>query len=99
MQTIDEVRQSKKDFLTPSDIAPILKCAVYSINTQAKQDRDKLGFPVIMLGNRVKIPRQAFLAYFDGNSNFLDAVNAVSEFLQNSGFEEASKAVDCHWDL
>lgn len=64
--TIDEIRASNKDMLTPSDVAPVLGCHPFAINTQAKVDPSKLGFPVSLVGTRLKIPRLAFLRWFDG---------------------------------
>jgi len=63
--TIDEIRASDKDMLTPSDVAPVLGCHPFAINTQAKADPAKLGFPVSLVGTRLKIPRIAFLRWFD----------------------------------
>jgi len=64
--TVDEIRASNKDMLTPSDVAPVLGCHPFAINTQAKVDPSKLGFPVSLVGTRLKIPRLAFLRWFDG---------------------------------
>ena len=63
---LDEIRSSTKDVLTPTDVAPVLGCHPYAINVQAKQDASKLGFPVCLIGTRVKIPRIGFLKWFDG---------------------------------
>lgn len=59
--TMREVLTSTNDFLTPQDIAPIIGCKPYAINQQAKEDPMKLGFPVCVMGTRVRIPRQGFL--------------------------------------
>lgn len=64
--TIAEIRQSKKTVLTPNDICELLSCRRYDINLQAQNDPSKLGFPVIVMGTRVKIPREAFLRFWDG---------------------------------
>lgn len=61
-----ELRKSEKLFLVPTEIAPVLGCNPYSINLQAKEDQSKLGFPVSKIGTNVKIPREAFLKWFDG---------------------------------
>ena len=66
MRTLQEVKASEKEMLVPSDIAPILHCDQYSINLQAKKDPSKLGFPVVVLGSRVKIPRAAFIRFCEG---------------------------------
>lgn len=63
---LEEIRSSTKDVLTPTDVAPVLGCHPYAINAQAKQDASKLGFPVCLIGTRVKIPRIGFLKWFYG---------------------------------
>ena len=64
--TITEIEASEKTMLTPGDVAEVLGCNPYAINVQAKQDPARLGFPVAVIGNRVKIPREAFLRWFRG---------------------------------
>ena len=54
---------SEKEMLSPADVAPVLGCNPYAINVMAKADPARLGFPVCMIGNRVKIPRRAFLRW------------------------------------
>lgn len=66
MRTLQEVRESDKVMLVPADVAPILGCDPYNINLQAQQDPSKLGFPVIVLRRRVKIPREGFLRFMEG---------------------------------
>lgn len=59
--TMQEIRESEKDFLFPEDVSEVIGCKPYSINVQAKEDPSKLGFPILMLGTRVRIPRLGFL--------------------------------------
>ena len=66
--TIAEIRNSKKTVLTPNDICEVLSCRRYEINLQAHNDPSKLGFPVSIVGKRVKIPREAFLRFWDGET-------------------------------
>lgn len=65
--TFAEIQKSEKDFLTPEDVKEVLGCMPYSINQQAKEDPSKLGFPVCMIGTRVKIPRLAFIHWMRGD--------------------------------
>lgn len=62
--TIEELKKTSKEILTPTDIAPILKCDPNVIRFQAKQDIQSLGFPCSKIGSRIKIPRRAFIAWF-----------------------------------
>ncbi len=64
--TLDDIEALDKQFLVPADVAPCLGVDPYSINLQAHKDPSKLGFPVVIIGTRVKIPKQAFLKYMKG---------------------------------
>jgi len=65
-ELIDRLERMDKPLLTTADIAPILGCNPYAINLQAHRDPRMLGFPVIVTGRRVRIPREAFLAFLRG---------------------------------
>lgn len=60
---LERIAASPKEMLTPADVAPVLGCNPYTINVMAKTRPDLLGFPVAMIGNRVKIPRRSFLRW------------------------------------
>ena len=62
-KTLDEIRNCGKSMLTPEDVAQFLKCRAYNINVQANKDPSKLGFPVIVIGSRIKIPREGFVRF------------------------------------
>ena len=64
--TIEEIQASDKTMLTPKEVSPVLGCHPYSLNVQAKKDIKALGFPASLIGTRLKIPRKAFLKWFDG---------------------------------
>lgn len=64
--TLDEIRITEKVWLTPDDVSGVLECNPQAIRSQAHDDPSKLGFPVTVIGTRVKINRNLFLAYFDG---------------------------------
>lgn len=63
MTTLAEIEACGKDMLIPTDVAPIFPCDPHSIRLQAHDDPTKLGFPVIVVGCRVYIPRDGFLNY------------------------------------
>ena len=67
---LTRIAASDVEMLTPADVAPVLGCHPYAINVMAKADPGRLGFPVCMVGNRVKIPRRAFLRWvgYDGGT-------------------------------
>lgn len=61
--TLKEIEESSKEVLTCKDVAPLLQCNPATLHMQATKAPKKLGFPVIVMGSRVKIPRRPFLAY------------------------------------
>ncbi len=66
MRTLQEIKDCPKEILVPSDIEGLLGCDRYSINLQANRDPSKLGFPVIVMGNRVRIPKAGFVRFMEG---------------------------------
>lgn len=61
--TTPEMLQSTEPFLSPADVAEVLHCDPQSIRAQAQTDPHKLGYPVIIINRRVRIPRIPFLRY------------------------------------
>lgn len=68
-QSIADLEAASVEVLTCKDVAPILKADPYAIHLQAKADASKLGFPVIVTGTRVKIPRLAFIKFMKGEAS------------------------------
>lgn len=66
--TYAEIKASDKDFLTPNDVAGVLRCNPHEIRLKARDEkwRPLLGFPVVCIGNRVKIPRIGFINFWEG---------------------------------
>ena len=64
--TLRDIAELDKEVLTCKDVAPILGYGEYQIHQQAKERPELLGFPVIVIGNRVKIPKGAFIAFMNG---------------------------------
>lgn len=61
--TLDQVATIPKNFLTPADVAPYLHTNPQDIRVLAHEG--KLLFPVQIVGNRVKIPKELFVQTFD----------------------------------
>ena len=81
--TIQDLKKLKKEVLTPCDVAPILGCDPNVIRYQAKQDIKQLGFPAAKVGTRIKIPRNAFINWFEGRTEQTIAdVREVKEYGQ-----------------
>ena len=60
--TIDELKNLKEEFLTASQAASVLRMDTGRLIGYAK--KGELPFPVVISGNRVKIPRLAFMKQY-----------------------------------
>lgn len=68
--TLEELEDYPKETITPEIAAGILGCDPQNIRSQAQIDAGALGFPVIVMGSRVKIPRRGFLYFMEyGRTN------------------------------
>lgn len=61
--TLEDIRVSDKAFLLCSEVAPVLGSDPNTIRWQAHHAPEKLGFPVVVLRSRVKIPRIPFINF------------------------------------
>lgn len=61
--TLDEIKASDKLMLTPADVSEVLNADPQDIRLQARMDPAKLGFPVVIIKTRTKIPRIPFLRF------------------------------------
>lgn len=64
--TLDDIKAIDREYLIPREVAEVLGTNGQSIRVWARQCPEGLGFPTIIIGNRVKIPKQAFVAYMEG---------------------------------
>ena len=53
----------EKATINSQEAAEILGCSRYSLYLMARDHPEKLGFPVMFVGNRLKIPRKPFMAF------------------------------------
>lgn len=74
MLPLDETRREferlqslDKPYYVPTDVARILGCESYSVNLAAHDNPAALGFPIILTGRRVRIPRASFLDFVARN--------------------------------
>lgn len=65
-KTLTEIEAINQDMLTPAIVAEYLGVSPQAIRVQAKNRPELLGFPVIVIGSRVKIPKNAFIKFFKG---------------------------------
>lgn len=69
MIAMARIATTDREMLTPKDVAPVLGCQPYALNVAARNHPETLGFPVCVIGRRVRIPRQAFLRWMRGEAS------------------------------
>ena len=62
-KTLQDLKNEDKAFLTADDICGVLGSDPHSIRCCAHQRPELLGFTVVIVNNRVKIPRIPFLRF------------------------------------
>ena len=62
-KTLDEIEALPVEVLTCQQVAPVLGANPATIHAQAMDAPYMLGFPVICMGSRVKIPKRPFLKF------------------------------------
>ena len=67
--TLDDIRRMDRAVITPAIAAQVLGCDPAYIRVAAREG--VLEFPVVLVGNRVKIPREAFVRYMEGRHDGL----------------------------
>lgn len=70
MKTLEEIEKSPKALLAPLDISDYLQIDAHAFRIQVREDKknrtDSFGFPVMVIGNRIKIPKDPFLKFMRG---------------------------------
>lgn len=67
-RTLEEIEALECEILTCAQIAPLLGACPQTLRLQATQRPELLGFPVIVAGNRVKIPKRPFIKFMKGET-------------------------------
>ena len=67
MLTLKDIKQMDKDIITPAEAAQVVGCDPQWIRLAAREKPEQLGFPVIIVRSRIKIPRMAFIKYMEGD--------------------------------
>ena len=66
MASLESLENIPGEVLTAAQIAPVLKMDPNTIRWQAIEDPGALGFPVIVTGHRVTIPKRPFINFMMG---------------------------------
>ena len=61
------VRKVDREFFTAAEVCGVLEANPQTIRDTARQRPELLGFPVILTGTRVRIPRIPFLRFMGVN--------------------------------
>ena len=69
MDALDAIKQMETPTITPAQAAPVLGCDPHWIRLVARQQPERLGFPVTVIRSRTKIPRVPFIRYIEGLAN------------------------------
>lgn len=64
--TLADIIAWPKETITCKQAAAVLGYGEYQLHQKAVKCPDSLGFPVIVIGKRVKIPKNAFIAFMNG---------------------------------
>ena len=64
--SLEELEALPAEVLSCAQVAPILKADAYTIHETAMQRPYLLGFPVNVMGRRVRIPKTPFIQFIRG---------------------------------
>lgn len=72
MQTIEDIEKIPKTMLSVMDVREFLCVDAFVFRQQVRKDKknhtDSFGFPVILVGERIKIPKEPFVKFMHGQS-------------------------------
>ena len=64
--TLEEIKKTEKNWLTPSDIAPFIGSHPQTIINSARQHPDLVGYPFTFCGTNMKISTVGFINWYEG---------------------------------
>lgn len=65
-EALERVKQMEKPTITPVIAAQVMGCDPQFIRVAARDCPSMLGFPVVRIGTRTKIPRVPFIRFLEG---------------------------------
>ena len=68
--TLKEIEALPKDMLVPKDVYKYLGCSQYTINVCTRDGNNPFPFPIIRIGNRVRIPKIPFVKAMRGEQTY-----------------------------
>lgn len=61
---LSAIENIEEAWLLPETVAEFMGCNPNTLRAQARQDPSMLGFPVCVMGSRVKIPKDGFIFWY-----------------------------------
>ena len=61
--TLEELKEKRPLFVNANDLKDILEIDPANLRSQAQSDPQKIGFPIMVIGTRVKVPVKPFLKF------------------------------------
>ena len=68
MATISDLESIPRDYLKVSEVCSVIHTKPETFRGQAHQAPQKIGFPVIVIGSRIKIPKIPFIKFMRGEN-------------------------------
>lgn len=65
---LDDLKRIDREWLLAREVAPVLDTDPHSIRVAAKLAPERLGFPVCLVGSRVRIPKKPFIQFWEGRT-------------------------------
>lgn len=63
--TLDHIKAMECETITPAVAAAVIGCDPQAIRIAAHTEPESLGFPVVVMGTRTRIPRRAFIRFME----------------------------------
>ena len=63
---LDNLKRIDREWLLAREVAPVLGTDPHSIRVAARLAPERLGFPVCLVGSRVRIPKEPFIQFWEG---------------------------------
>jgi len=64
MTTIEDIEKIDRPYLIVKDIAPLFGADPHTLRCSLKEQSWRCGFPILECGNRLKIPKEAFIRWW-----------------------------------
>lgn len=62
---LEKIKKIEREYLLPNEVAKVLDCNPHYIRLQARSNPELLGFKVICIGSRVRIPKIPFIKFME----------------------------------